>query len=83
MDRPTPESVSQARHQMWEERAAIERQIGRLISAEGRILKFPSPSPFTVCCAKCRFEAEGQTLGQAIRVISRHVLSKHDPRRSA
>jgi hypothetical protein len=80
MNGPTPESVAQAKHAMWEERAAVEKVIGRPISSEGRILKFPTaPARVTMRCLKCKHEAQGVDIDAAVRDLSKHIVANHMP----
>ena len=82
-DYPTPESVAAARHQMWEERAAVEREIGRPISPEGRILPFPvKDERVTIGCPHegCRFDTTVH-VAYAARAIARHIVASHYPKK--
>lgn len=73
-DEPTPESIAQAKHVMWEERAQVERVTGIRISEQGK------PRLHLVPCIVqgCPFEASALSEGRALKSWAAHVVKAHD-----
>jgi hypothetical protein len=78
MDAPilhaTPESILAAKLANQRERAAVARETGVVIRADGSILM-----PVKIRCAKCEFHASGRRVGTAVKGLTTHLKAKHWP----
>lgn len=70
---PTPESIANAKHAMWEERAEVERKAGVTIGADGRVVATIIHCPFP----GCQYHASAISEGRAIRLIAAHAVKAH------